>query len=112
MTTLPARRGALEAIDRILNRGGESDAVLRDVVAVLARLFPYARVDLLADGAVIAGPTAGTAGGDASRWVVTYERRPVAELVVEAAGLDDRELLERAALLIGPYCLAARSMAG
>ena len=105
MTTLHERRGALEAIDRILNRSGDSDGVLSDVVGVLARLFPHVRVDLLAGGAVIRGPAAGTGGGDASRWVVSYERRPVAELVVEAAGPDDRELLERTALLIGPYCV-------
>jgi L-methionine (R)-S-oxide reductase len=33
--------GALEAIDRILNRGGDADAVLRAVVAVLHERFDH-----------------------------------------------------------------------
>jgi hypothetical protein len=39
LRALTARRGALEAIERILNRGGDRDDVLLDVVAVLGKLY-------------------------------------------------------------------------
>jgi len=34
-------RGALEAVDRILNRGGDADDVLRAVVDLLSERFPH-----------------------------------------------------------------------
>lgn len=41
MAKTDAMRGALEAVDRIVNRGGEADDVLRAVVEVLHDRFDY-----------------------------------------------------------------------
>ena len=44
MTSLDAQRGAVEAIDRILNRGGEPSEILDAVVRVLERLYGTASI--------------------------------------------------------------------
>ena len=101
-----AARGALEAIERILNRGGDTDDVLRAVVAVLhERLAAWAAVVFDGGDAVVAGapdeaPTTSVP--------IEFERRRVAGLAV--AGYDDAAVLERVATLISPY--AAKRRAG
>ena len=45
MTPEQQRAGALEAIERIVNRGGEDDEVLSAVRAVVDKLDPYAADD-------------------------------------------------------------------
>ena len=57
MTSTPS--GALEAVERILNRGGERDEVLRAVVEALHGVYPYVR---LAEFEVGAGEPAYRAG--------------------------------------------------
>ena len=54
---------ALEAIDRILNRGGDADDILRQVVATLSRRagYAWAGIFFLEDGELALGPQAGTA---------------------------------------------------
>ena len=52
MSSLDAQRGALEAIDRILNRGGEPGETLAAVVRVLERLYGSASIG--ADGKIVA----------------------------------------------------------
>ena len=99
MTTVHERRGALEAIDRILNRGGDAGAVVSDVTSVLARLFPYVRVEPVG---VEAAPAA---ADETTRYAVTFGGATVASLaVVGAEDAEERQLLERVAVLIGPYC--------
>jgi len=104
-----AYRGALEAVERILNRGGDADDVLRAVVAAVQERVPhYARVGIafMEEGRLELGPEAGTGDGEEARSLVTFEGAPVAELIVhrtEAA--DDEPFLERVATLISPYCL-------
>jgi len=96
-----AYRGALEAIDRILNRGG--DAVLEEVVRVLRDRagFDFA--------AVVPGPSAGVRRGEGQSVPVTYEGRQVAELRVEpSTGPESGAFLERVALLISAHCATAR----
>ena len=54
--------GALEAVDRILNRGGDADEVLRQVVAVLHDRFEHyswVGVYLVEDGDLVLGPWQG-----------------------------------------------------
>ena len=36
--------GPLEALDRVLNRGGDADDVLREVVAIVAAPFAWAGI--------------------------------------------------------------------
>ncbi|MFN2471413.1 MAG: hypothetical protein ABR583_10615 [Gaiellaceae bacterium] len=105
MTTLGARRGALEALDRILNRGGDADDVLRDTVAVLGRLYPYAAIGFVEQDAVVTGPWAGTPGDLPSKRPIHYQGLDVAWLLVSGAGDEDEEFLERVALVVSPYCL-------
>ena len=54
--------GALETVDRILNRGGDADDVLRQVVAVLHENagYPWAGIFFLEAGELALGPEAGT----------------------------------------------------
>ena len=63
--------GALDAIDRILNRGGDADDVLRDVVRILPQHVPelvWAGVYFEEQGRLVAGPASGEP--DESRRVV------------------------------------------
>lgn len=98
--------GALEALDRILNRGGEPDDVLRSAVAVLASEpgISWAGVAFSEAGELQLGPEAGEP--DASRRMrvpVVYQDAGVGELWVD--GDADRTFLERVAMLVSPYVL-------
>ena len=102
-------RGALEAVERILNRGGDADDVLRAVVAAVHERLPhFARVGIafMEEGRLELGPEAGSGAGEELRALVTFEGAPVAELVVHRTeARDDQAFLERVATLISPYCL-------
>jgi hypothetical protein len=92
--TSTSSAGALEAVERILNRGGEPDAVLRDVVRVL-----HERTGCwFAIGDIASGPTP----HETQRHQVLWEGAPVAELT--AAAEADPALCARVALLVSPYC--------
>jgi GAF domain-containing protein len=59
---MTAYAGALEAIDRILNRGGDADDVLRQVVSVLHDRFDHyswVGIYLVEDGELVLGPWQG-----------------------------------------------------
>ena len=99
-----AYRGALEAIDRILSRGG--DEVLQEVVDVLHGRagFTFAAIE--------PGPSAGSRAGDGQALVVAYEGRRVAELRVEPpAGPEGTAFLERVALLVSAHCATHADLA-
>lgn len=51
-------RGALEAVDRVLNRGGEADDVLREVVAILHERagYAWAGIRFVEAGGPVLGP--------------------------------------------------------
>jgi hypothetical protein len=97
----------LEAVDRIVNRGGAAEGVLRDVVAVIVDRGGAMWAGLLfdEDGELMLGPHSGVAEPGARRRAPVVDAgAPVAELVVD--GLDDQPLIERVALVISPYCRA------
>ena len=102
-------RGALEAVERILNRGGDADDVLRAVVAAVEERIPhFARVGIafMEAGRLELGPEAGAGEGEEVRAHVTFEGAPVADLIVHRTRpADDGPFLERLATLISPYCL-------
>jgi uncharacterized cupin superfamily protein len=76
VTTAHERRGAIEAVERIVNRGGEADDVLRQVVDVLSRVYPYGSIRIVEDGVLVqVGPITA----------------------------DDRAFLERVATLVSAY---------
>ena len=106
---------ALEAIDRILNRGGDADDVLRAVVAALHERAGYAWAGILflEDGVLALGPSAGAEQPDARAVVpVSYNGDRVAELVVDGAAETDGPFLERVATLIGAHCLVGWDTGG
>jgi hypothetical protein len=98
--------GALEAVDRILNRGGDADDVLRAVAAALVERggCTWAGILFLENGELALGPQAGEPDA-ARRLQVPIAFRGDAVGALAADGCDDRPLLERVALLIGPYAL-------
>jgi hypothetical protein len=107
---LPDRSGELEAIDRIVNGGGEADEVLREVVATLHRVYPYAAIAFVEGERLVVGPTAGEPT-DYEAFVIEFQGSAVGELRAGGAPLD-RAFLERVALLISPYCLVGWDTGG
>jgi len=86
-----AHTGALEAVDRIVNRGGDVPA---EVVAALHdRLFAWV--------ALVPGPEAGTRGGD--EIVVGVTAGVELRAVPRAPSPRDLPLLERVALLVSAH---------
>ena len=98
--------GPLEAIDAILDRGGEADDVLRAVVEELAAApgVEWAGVAFLEEGSLVLGPEAGTPKEELRlRLPVVYEGSSVGELWVD--GDADRRLLDRVVALVSAYVL-------
>jgi hypothetical protein len=83
--------GALEAVERILNRGGEADDVLRAVVDTLTERT----------GAHV-GITRDDAPPDAQTHVIVWDGTPVATLWADPHA--DEALLARVAVIVAPYC--------
>jgi hypothetical protein len=104
-------RGALEAVERILNRGGDADDVLRAVVGSLHERVPHftwVGIAFMEEGRLQLGPEAGDSQGKGEelRALVTFEGAPVAELLVRRSEkANDEPFLERVATLVSPYCL-------
>lgn len=106
---------ALEAVDRILNGGGDADDVLREIVAALHEQtgYAWAGIFFLEDGELALGPQAGTP--DERRRTslpVIWQGTSVAELAVDNAPEEDRMFLERVALLVSGYCLVGWDTGG
>jgi putative methionine-R-sulfoxide reductase with GAF domain len=105
-------RGALEGLERILNRGGDPDDVLREVVALLHRHFAWVAIHFVEAGELQVGPHVGELAADAVRYPISFNGARVAELEVAPAGDGDRAFLERVALIVSPYCLVAWDTGG
>ena len=117
--TADARRGALAAVDRLVNRGGDADDLLRAVVELLVEQrdqVSWVGIAFVEDGELILGPSHGVAAGRSRHaFPISFRDRVVAELQVEGpAALDDEEraFLARVALLISPYCLVGWDTGG
>ena len=98
--------GALEAVDRILNRGGDADDVLREVVAALVEQggCTWAGIAFVEEGSLVLGPEAGAADEDRrERFEIAYRGDKVGELWVD--GVPDPGLLERVAVLVSAHVL-------
>ena len=107
------RSGAIEAVERILNREGEADVILRSTVAVLAERFAAAvGLRFVEEGELVLGPAVGTPTG-AGTVPVRYGGRVVAEFVTDLV-LDGADLaaFERVATLVSPYCLVGWDTGG
>jgi hypothetical protein len=106
---------ALEAVEHILERGGDADDILRAVVAALHDHagYAWAGICFLEDGELALGPQAGTPEeSQRLRVPVTWQGAPVAELAVDDAPEEDRMFLERVAVLVSGYCLVGWDTGG
>ena len=86
MTRTDAHRGALEAIERILNRESEADEVLRRTVDVLHDRFEHyswVGIYLVEDGDLVLGPWKGPQATD-------HVRIPIGQGVCGAAAASGR----------------------
>jgi len=106
-----AAGGALEAIERILDLGGDADEVLREVVAVLHSDYSWVGISFVEEGELVLGPALGEQTAEPTRIPISYENNVVAELGVIADEIDCA-LLERVAVLIAPYCLVGWDTGG
>jgi hypothetical protein len=107
--------GALEAVERILNRGGEADEVLREIVReiVVQGGFAWAGILFVERGRLVLGPEAGESRDERRLQLpVIYKGERVAELTVDGAGESDRPALERIAVLISGHCLVGWDTGG
>jgi hypothetical protein len=103
--------GAIEAIERILDRSGDADEVLRDVVAVLHGDYSWVGISFVEEGELVLGPALGEQTVEPTRIPIAYEKNVVAELGVIADEID-RAFLERVTVLIAPYCLVGWDTGG
>jgi hypothetical protein len=86
-------RGALEAVERILNRGGDAEDVLRGVLeALAARGISFARIQLTGGDGLKVGERRQSIAAP-----VAYEGSEIGSLELAT---DDRALAERVAMLI------------
>ena len=108
--------GPLAALDRVLNRGGDADDVLRAVVSIVAEPAPFAWAGILfrEDGGLVLGPQAGEPDESLRTTVpVAFQGSPLAELAVDGElDADARAFVERVALVISPYCLVGWDTGG
>ena len=104
---------ALEAVERVLDSGGEADDVLRQVVAILyVRLGSFVRISFVESDSLVPGPAAGEETPTAA-FPIAFQGNRVADL--EAGGEltdEDRALLERVAVLVSPYALVGWDTGG
>jgi hypothetical protein len=103
--------GALEAVDRIMNRGGDADDALRQIVHAVHRLYPYVAIAFVEEGELVVGPEAGARPEETTGFPISFQGSEVAELRVGGAPVD-RAFLERVATVISPYCLVGWDTGG
>jgi hypothetical protein len=107
--------GALEAVEAIVERGGDVDDVLRQVVAALHERggCAWAGILFVEEGSLALGPEAGTPDeAERVRVPVLWQGVEVAELAVDGASEDDVESLERVAVLVSGHCLVGWDTGG
>jgi hypothetical protein len=103
--------GVLEAVDRILNRGGDPDDVLRQVVEAVHRVYPYVAIAFVEGGELMVGPEAGTVPSSTDAFPISFQGSEVAELRVGGAPVD-RAFLQRVATVVSPHCLVGWDTGG
>jgi hypothetical protein len=95
----------LEAVDRIVQGGGDAEDILQATVTAIVDRggATWAAVLFNDEGELIVGAHAGVAQpGERRTAPIVFNGAHVGELAVD--GLDDEPLIERIASLIAPYC--------
>lgn len=106
---------ALDAIERILEAGGDADDILRQVVAKLHddAGYTWAGILFVEGDTLVLGPHAGTPDeAQRTRVPVTWQGDRIAELAVDDAPEEDRTFLERVAVLVSGHCLVGWDTGG
>ena len=106
---------ALDAIERVLEAGGDADDILRDVVAALHddAAYTWAGIFFVEEGNLVLGPHAGTPDETRrTRVPVTWQGDRIAELAIDDAPEEDRTFLERVAVLVSGHCLVGWDTGG
>ena len=108
------RGGAVDAVERIVNREGEADEILRQAVATIAKRFDtFCGIRFVEDGGMIDGPSAGPFSEPRAVVAITYDDSSVAEIALGSAiAEEDRDALDRIAELLSPYCLVGWDTGG
>ena len=103
---------ALDAVDRVLKRGGDADDVLREVLATLNEHgLEWASIAFVEEGKLRPGPSVGgPPPPEPERRPIEFNGARVAELQTAPGG--DAALLDRVAVLISPYCLVGWDTGG
>jgi hypothetical protein len=98
--------GALEAVEQVLDSGGEADDVLRQIVAILhERLDRFVRISFVEGNDLAPGPAAGDEN-KTTAFAIAFQGRHVADLEVGGElTAEEKAQLERVAILISPYAL-------
>ena len=107
--------GALDAIERIVEAGGDADDILRRVVAALHddAGYTWAGIFFVEEGNLALGPHTGTPDeAHRTQLPVTWQGDRIAELAVDDAPEDDRTFLERVAVLVSGHCLVGWDTGG
>jgi hypothetical protein len=115
--TTDAHRGAVDAVERLLNRGGDADDVLRSVVIALRERLPHLEsvwIEFVEGEQRLLGPSAGERDEPGKRYPVRFQGNEVAALAVPASAVraGDDAMLERVATIIAPYCLVGWDTGG
>jgi hypothetical protein len=111
----PSTTGALDTIGGILDRGGDADEVLRQVVRALTERagYAWAGVFFAEDGGLQLGPHAGDPDEEQRTTVdVVWSGARVAVLAVDGASPEDAAFLERVAALMAGHCLVGWDTGG
>jgi len=113
---MPSTDARLDAIEQIVQRGGDADEVLRDVVSSLHADagYAWAGIYFVEGGALALGPHAGAATEPHAPTTtpVMWQGERVAELAVDDAPEEDRKFLERVAHLVADHCLVGWDTGG
>jgi len=105
---------ALRSLEEILARGDDADAVLREAVAALHGLYPYAGILFVEEGELAPGPAAGEPREPAVSRAILFRDRQVAQLrLAQPAGSPEEDaFLGRVCELLSPWCLVGWDTGG
>jgi putative methionine-R-sulfoxide reductase with GAF domain len=111
--------GALEAVDRIINREPEPDEVLRQTVATVHERvdqYTWVAISFVDEGSLVLGPSAGEPDGTEHTVPVVYDGQQIASLRVTSSASvlpgEEEAFLERVALLVSAHCLVGWDTGG